>query len=234
MSKLWAAYLYSDDISITRSNPDWLYLSLRSVINTVDKVIIINGNQDGPSKAFTETIKKFASEKIDVIWKTYPLTDTHRNEYLKYIPKDDWVLVINADEILGDDGNVLKDVMTEGPGECYNLGMHCYIYNLNSEDAKKQNYFENTRFFKNKVGIKYTNSILEGFRKYYSLNQPKLFNYNLAKDMLNFNVKMKEAMEKTQDKASIRLLKHSIFFGTYPTIQSTVQHPKVIREWFLD
>jgi 2-polyprenyl-3-methyl-5-hydroxy-6-metoxy-1,4-benzoquinol methylase len=80
-----------------------------------------------------------------------------RNFYLNYIRKEfknDWCLVIDADEVVENLNEVKKFIQTANPG-LYSIHMRHFIHNLGYEDAMVPKHFALNRLFKIDEADKY-------------------------------------------------------------------------------
>lgn len=234
-SRLWAAYIHQDDT-------DWLELSIKSVIDVVDQIIIIDGGTRDFEK-FRNMIDKFDSDKILVVYKKYPGTDFQRNEYLKFIPLNDWVLVLDADEIVSDNTkDVIRDVIKNTDEVAFDIRMHHMIYNFVFEDATREKHYVPRRLFKRTKKLFYPNlkhCVLEGLEKEpIKLDAFQIYHYSLAKGMMKVKKKNDDDMAKERIPQHtdnfLRQWRDSLFFGEYPIKPfNKEKHPRVIREWFM-
>jgi len=229
MVEISAAYIIENE-----ANPVFK-ASLESILSIADEVIIIDG---GSTDGTLELIDSFHSKKIKVIYKKF-LHDSlgadgiQRNEYLKYVTKD-WVLVIDADEVLGDNGFMLKKIAEENSFDAYDLRMVHFVDNLAFVDATKEEHLVTRRFFKNKPGLKYPekeHAILEGYSNPGVITDVTLFHYGFTfgvwKNLKKYRMNLKKSNyspEWLRDWIDSRLL------GKYPSKPFEGEHPMPIKE----
>ncbi|MFB6089004.1 MAG: glycosyltransferase family 2 protein [Candidatus Aenigmatarchaeota archaeon] len=237
--KIWAAYIFADNTSFNRTDADWLDVSLENVFNEVDSILIIDGCG---SKLLNQVVDKWnqKEKKIITIYNKYPGTDAQRNMYLDFIPKGDWILVVDCDEVISDNaGRFLKEIVKNGPTDVYDLRTHHFVYNLAFEDTSAEKHYTRARFFKNKEGLYYPESKhapLQGYNKSARIDQIRIYHYSLAKQMLPIykkfvhDVKAKGGFPRQHS----YLWKNNIFSGSYPMKKANIQHPKPIRKMIAD
>ena len=103
MSMLWACYIVYNDI-------DYIRASLSTIIHHVDHIILVDGrfayypgsspvSTDGTLKVIKEFKKKYPYRIKFVKGKVYPDEPTKRNVYLDMVPENDWIWIIDGDEI---------------------------------------------------------------------------------------------------------------------------------------
>ena len=170
--KLSACYIVEEENNI------FFVMSLKSVLNSniFDEIIIIDNSHDGT----LELIDSFNDRRIKVIHNRFQheskgANGRQRNEYLKWVTGD-WVLVLDADEILSDDAYKLREYAESGKFNVYDIKMLHFIYSLKWVDAtsagnplvKDENHVHRVlhRFFKMTPNVFYPeleHPVLSGF-----------------------------------------------------------------------
>ena len=149
---------------IFNENNIFFRASLKSALEIADEIIIIDG---GSTDGTLELIDNYKDGRIKVIHKKYDedkgANGKQRNEYLKYATGD-WILVLDADEIIDDYGFLLKEIMKDSKFDVYNIKMVHFIENFSKIDATlagspqfdpSYTHFVMRRFFRNKQGLYY-------------------------------------------------------------------------------
>lgn len=157
--KLTIAYIVYNENNI------FFRASLKSALEIADEIIIIDGRStDGT----LELIDSFNDSRIKVIQKRYEhenigANGKQRNEYLKYATGD-FILVLDADEIIDDYGFLLKEIMKDSKFDVYNVKMVHFIENFSKVDATlagspqfdpTYKHYVMRRFFRNNKGFYY-------------------------------------------------------------------------------
>jgi len=149
---------------IENENNDFFKMSLKSINSIADEIIIIDG---GSTDGTLEYLNSLNDSRIKIINEPYRHTyrgadGYQRNQYLKHATGD-WILVLDADEIIDDGVSLLKQYM-EGPIDVYDVKMIHFFYNFGMVDASfagqphyDANYINYVprRFFRNKEGLYY-------------------------------------------------------------------------------
>ena len=164
--------------------------SLESVIDRFDEVIVIDGGSDDGT---LELLDKYDRPNLRIIHKKWVGSDgLQREQYLKYA-KGDWILVIDADEVLSDNGVELYNLAMKADEkgvECFAIHMYHFFYHLGLVDSstgghlpRDDNYehYVPGRFFKNKKGIYYEyteHTIIRGHKSMEKTNAVTLFHYS--------------------------------------------------------
>lgn len=210
--------------------------SLESVINIADEIIVIDGHStDGT----LDLIDSFHSSKIQVISKKYrnelkEANGMQRNEYLKYVTSD-WVLVLDADEVLGDNGFLLEKLGEEKGKDLYDVHMEHFVWNLSLVDSSREHHFVMRRFFRNVPGLKYREAehgILSGSNNLGGITEVTIYHYGYTKGIWDVLKKYNTHKTKSDVHSSDFLegWKTGHLFGTYPVRPFKGEHPAPIKE----
>ena len=210
--------------------------SIESVINIADRITIIDGfSTDGT----LDLIDSFHSSKIQVISKKFrhelkEAVGMQRNEYLKYVSCD-WVLVLDADEVLGDNGFLLTKLGEEKGEELYDIRMEHFVWNLSLVDSSHENHFVMRRFFRNIPGLKYREAehgILGGSEKIGGITEVTIYHYGYTKGIWDVLKKYKTHKVKSDvhSKDFLEKWKNEHLFGLYPVKPFRGEHPAPIKE----
>jgi len=228
---------------ITLNDKFWLELSLKSVLRFVDKVIIIDG---GSTDGTLEMIQKLNDERITVISSLfrhdYKGADGYqRNIYLKWLKENCmgwWNLTIDSDEVMSDNGYLLKDVLTSSEHTYYDIHMEHFILHFKLIDATVSKHFVQRRLFKVTDELHYPekeHNVLEGVvGEEGKMEDITLFHYGYTRGVENIITKFDKHMKKStmHNTGFLQDWKNKHILGTYPTSVFTGQHPRIVREVF--
>jgi len=148
MNKLIAGVMGQDCIK-------FLPMCLKSLENA-DRIIYIDG---GSKDGSVECAKKYGVEIIENEWdpEDKQMNGKQRNFYLRYLKnkyKDDWCLVLDADEVC-EDINKIKEFIQTAQDGLYLVKMRHFIGDLGHEDATQQTHYVPNRLFKINNAITY-------------------------------------------------------------------------------
>lgn len=230
MPELSVAYIVENE------NNALFKASLQSVLPIADEVIIIDG---GSTDGTLELIDSFHTKKIKVIHKRYlhewkSADGAQRNEYLKWVTKE-WVLVLDADEVLSDNGFLLKELGPSKGCNAYDVQMVHFIGNLDCIDATVPVHFVPRRFFRNKPGLKYPeveHTILTECEPIGAINEVIIYHYGYTKGIWNILKKYHNHVKKSNmhPKEFLKWWKDAHLHGTYPVAPFVGEHPQPIKE----
>lgn len=217
---------------------------LESVIDKFDEVVVIDGGSDDGT---LELLDKFDRPNLKIIHKKWHGSDGfQRNQYLKYV-KGDWVLVIDADEVLGDNGVELYNLAKEAEEkkiDAFDIHMIHFMWHLGLCDAstggnlpKNENYkhFCPRRFFKNKPNLWYEHGehvLLQGVKNSINTERVTLYHYSDCRGLFikvipQSNIDFKRS--NIHNKEYMKWWRDSRLFGFYPVKKFTGTHPSSIR-----
>lgn len=228
--KLSIAYI------IENENNEFFRMSLKSVLPIADEIVVVDG---GSTDKTFELIDSFHNDKIKIIHKPYFHDDKganglQRDEYLKWVTGD-WVLVLDGDEILDDNGFKLKEIYannTEGI-EVFSINMVHFIGNLSKRDASVNGgpdldpnwkHYVLRRFFKRTPKLSYPHvehPILEGFQgKESTISDVSIYHMGYLKGMDDIVAKYKNHMAKSNihNPEFLRWWKNAHLLGQYPVV----------------
>jgi glycosyltransferase involved in cell wall biosynthesis len=226
--KLSIAYI------IENEENEFFRMSLKSVLPIADEIVIIDGGSiDGTFKLLDE----FKDERIKVIHKPYLHNDKganglQREEYLKWVTGD-WVLVLDGDEILSDNGFLLKEVYANNKEgiDVYSVQMVHFIGNLSKRDATfggtpqlSPNYKHHVprRFFRRTPNLSYPHvehPTLEGFPgKESNIDDVIIYHMGYLKGLDDIIAKYKNHLTKSNihNPEFLKWWKNAHLLGQYP------------------
>ena len=200
---------------ITKNEEKFLEQCLSSVKNIVDEIVIVDTGSTDKTK---EIAKKFNAKIYDFKW----IEDfsAARNESLKYATKD-WVLVLDADEVLSDNSFKLKDMIQSNPFDVYNIEMIHFIWNLSLIDNTYPQHYVNYRMFKVTDKLFYDeveHPLLKGWTNLGQTNEVKIFHFGYIKGIPDIVKKYNNHVRKSNihNREFLDQWKLWHVFGGYP------------------
>ena len=132
---------------------DTIKMCLESVKDSDEIIYLDGGSTDNTIKIVEETNSNINYMQNNFDKSNPNAISIQRNFYLEYIKKyyqDYWCLVLDADEVLDDNGiTKLREFINEAPlHNIYSIKMRHLMYTLGLEDATKKFHFVPNRFFK--------------------------------------------------------------------------------------
>ena len=144
---------------------DTIGMCLESVKDSDEVVYLDGGSTDETIGIFSNFLPSQEGSKSTFIVNIFDKEDSNaiskqRNFYLNYLKENysenDWVLVLDADEVLDTNGiNKLKEYIKSGMSDIYSIKMRHLMNNLVFEDSTKPFHFVPNRLFKLSSAIKY-------------------------------------------------------------------------------
>lgn len=152
----------------------------------------------------------------------------------------DWVLSMDADEVLDDNAALIRKAVEESGGvECFSLRGRHYINHLAQEDATVAQHIWAFRLFRNHGGIRYPEGTMhglpQGFRTHAVLEPVFIHHYGYVRNqcfnLQRFENNMRKLEMHTPDAMRGWLKSHVA--GNYAVQPvSTKLHPSFIRKKF--
>ncbi len=237
---------------MTENDCDWLELSIKSVVDIVDKVYVIYSPTDADN---TEEMVKQFGDKIELIKSQYAheslgADGMQRNKYLEVLKEkemDSWCLVLDSDEVVDDRfesfvNNIKKSKLET---QCIgNIRMVHMFGNFATEDNQAPIHYVPRRLFKVCPTLKYTNAehsmlYTEG-EEYPIVNVDEfvIFHFSDVKHMMGLKKKYKNQLSKSEihTPGYLRWWYESRLYGYYPTGPFPPhQLPNIVKkEFFID
>ena len=230
---------------------DYIELSLRSVMNFADAIIVV----DGGSKDNTlNIIDQLSDERFTILKNSYDKFDPgmdgkQRNVYLNHVKKyyeGWWCLVVDADEVVGDTGVLLRETLKTKDRQGYKVAsprMEHFIYDLNKVDATAEKHFCPCRIFKIEKGLSYPNikhTILkinnEDFDTSYGFNCETitLFHLGYLRGIFKVMQRFRDNLNNSpiHDENFLNNWKSAHISGQYPVKKYFGPYPRTLRKYF--
>lgn len=240
MTTLSVCYIVLDEA-------EFIEASIKSVIDFVDEVVIVDG---GSTDGTLEIIDSFKNKKIKVIHQKWNNDfGIQRNNALAYATGD-YVLQLDSDEILADNGFLLKEIIEKNPNiDVFDIEYIHFIRDLGHIDATVPVHIGVNRLFK-RQGTAYTRHLHElaenlnwtkdehGNVKKGFINQVKLFHLGYLKGITTIAKKYQMNLQNkspVHTKEYLRQWRNAHCFGKYPVKEidpATFGYPEPIIELF--
>jgi len=143
---------------ISLDSEEWIDLTLQSIIDVVDEIIIVDG---GSTDRTLEIIDSFDNNKIKVFHRKWNDDWGDQRQFALDNATGDWILQIDTDEILDDSGFQLRDLAESDTTDCYNLQYIHFIRDFGHIDTTVPTHIGLHRFFKKLLSVKYPNGMHE-------------------------------------------------------------------------
>jgi len=225
---------------IIENDEDVFKLSYDSIKDVADEIVIIDGNKENLYDRYLDV--------RHCLHKPYPHKDKgangmQRNKYLDYVKahfKDDWCLVLDADEIV-DQPHMIKNViqqLEEKEIDCCDIWMRHFVNTLGTEDATVETHYVNHRLFKITKNLKYPeveHPLLQGWKKLARTTQFCIYHLGYAREMLRLKKKYDNHLEKSNIHTPQYLEDwyHRHLFGEFPVKKvDTLTLPDNIKKAF--
>lgn len=228
-------------------------LSLKSIYQHVDKIIIVydTTSRDDTIISLTQWKSKLG-DKLEIIPREYEhsyevksANSDARNFYLDYLKKnhlDDWCLVLDADEVAGDNIKYLKSFLEDQKEDTIiSPKMIHFIQDLGHEDSTQEEHYVPNRLFKVNEDLFYPTGehpvlISKDTKKLY-FRLPQLIIYHLAycREMFYIRERYSNHLNKSEMHTSDFLWNwyHSHLRGQYPKKELDINTlPQVMKDFF--
>ena len=214
---------------ICENNNDLFFrMSLDSTLGFADKWVIIDG---GSTDGTIEMVNGWAKENnlvddVTIISKSYKhdfkgADGNQRNQYLKFVADEDWILVLDTDELLSDNGILLKDYALREDFDVFDIQMVHFIYSLGLVDSTLDKHFVNRRFFKKKNGLCYDeveHPILKTNSSIGKVDDVIIWHLGYVRHLIGILRKYDNNLQKSNihNKDFLKMWKDTHLMGTYP------------------
>lgn len=193
---------------ITENDCDWLELSIKSVVDVVDKIYVIYSPTLGDK---TPSMLKQFGDKVDLTVVQYPHNSkgadgTQRNEYLKILKEREmgsWCLVLDSDEAVDHPEKIKPFLETQSKDmAAFSVKMRHLIRSLGHEDYTAEVHLVPLRLFRVSEELFYDaveHPVLKLDDKKYVGNTDcvTIFHFGMAKELLEVLRKYKNNLEKS-------------------------------------
>jgi len=248
MNKLIVCYMIEND-------DDVFELSYNSIKDVADEIVIIDGNQysltngspatiEKPKYCWVNSINKNATILLSPYPHSYKGADgKQRNEYLEYIKqhfKDDWCLVVDADEVIEYPEQIKPTIeyLEKNNIDCASIRMRHLINNFGQEDSTLEKHYVPCRLFKITDKLKYPeveHNVLQGWLKCAQVDSFINWHLGYCREVFRLKKKYLNHCEKSNihNAHFLEWWYHAHLFGEYPI--KKVNHeelPKIIKEYF--
>lgn len=231
---------------------NFIQSSMKSLLTFIDFILFIDG---GSTDNTLEKIRELNDERIEILKIPYEhwsseANGNQRNNALNFLKEkfkdeeDIWVLRIDPDEVLDDNGWRLKQLIEYGNRfgiDAFHLKMEHCIWNLGLIDATRPEHFVPFGFFKLNKSLIYPNvehPVLCGVKgKIENSDICTLWHFRECLQLFEFEKKFQNNFEKSNMHTQEELLKwyYMMILGTYPTrkLDNVDRLPNSIKERFL-
>lgn len=233
---------------IAENEKDWIKLSLSSIIDIVDKVIIVDSGSSDNTKQIAKQLCKSHNKEliwIDHIRANLPSDDgLQRNVYVDYLKKHhlgDWAIVIDADEVWSGEIDKLRGLLertSKNNIECFDLKTVHLIGDLGHCDDTRQVHWTKNRIFKVKSNIFYPKTehgYIQGFDNSFGIEEITMYHFAHARHIfywLDKHIQMKAKSEIHNEEAQ-KWWYYNHLLGQYPKKHlDPTALPKVIKDKF--
>jgi len=225
---------------------DYVAMALSSVMGWADKIVIV----DGGSKDNTiEVVERLKDERFIILSNPYDKGDLgmdgkQRNVYLQYVQQHCvgwWCLVIDADEVVSDNGYTLKTTLDVMQKNGYNVAsphMEHFVYSLKHVDNTMEKHHVPNRLFQIQEGLHYPevehNILQVPDAKGYNCDSITIFHLGYIRGLFDVMVRYKKNLAKSNihDEQFLTSWKNSHILGHYPVRVYEGEYPRAIREYF--
>ena len=135
-------------IILTSKHEEFIDLTIDSVLNFADRILVV-GN---PNKETRKKILSPKNKKVELYWRDWDKSyGKARNFALDKIKQNEWILSLDADEVLNDYGFMIKEIIDDKT-RCnnYNVEYIHFIRCFTNIDATTEKHIGIRRLFKNK------------------------------------------------------------------------------------
>jgi 2-polyprenyl-3-methyl-5-hydroxy-6-metoxy-1,4-benzoquinol methylase len=230
--------------------PEWLRLSLSSVIDIADKVVFIWGTEDVKTLAVLEEFKTKYPDKLMIIARRYEheligANGRARGAYLKILQEQfdgNFALVLDPDEVVDNLARLKEDIKVM-PNGIYNVKMRHTIRTLMDEDSTLDKHWCPGRLFSINKDLFYPESehpVLSSEVACDVMNYDKIciWHFAYSKDMIEIKKKY-DTHRKKSEIHSLSFLRQwyaQHILGLYPTkkIDTNALPPVIIKHFELE
>ncbi len=226
-------------IILSSNHEEFIDLTIDSVLNFADRILVI-GN---PNKETRKRILKSKNRKVELHWRNWDGSyGKARNFGLGKIKQNEWILSLDADEVLNDYGFMVKEIINEKLKiNNYNIEYIHFIRDFGHIDSTTEKHIGIKRLFKNK-NVQYKTEVHElpfspDFIETGMLKNIKIYHLGYLKGIDTITNKFKMNLNKSHihSKEFLYKWKDMHLFGKYPVkeIEADNIHSRIIKKAFL-
>jgi hypothetical protein len=225
---------------------NFLDMCFSSVLNS-EKIVFCWGEEDNKTMEKYKEWKLKYPNKFELISLKYNKEDKRqngitRNFYLNYLKTNypnDWVLCLDADEVV-EDYDKLRNFVNNAPEGVYSVSMRHFIGDLGHEDATNKEHYVLNRLFKISEADKYPEVehpvlIPKDLNKQYQTKATTIWHLSYIPNLFEFKKKYENHLAKSNMHTPAYLMNwyYSHLFGTYPKSQvNPIDIPETILNHF--
>lgn len=210
---------------------------IESALGICDEVIIV----DGGSNDTYFISEHFPQNNVKVIFKKWSCPESYTNQrnYGLQFCKGDYVLNLDADEILGDEKYLIKQFISDNPDvDCFDIqGVH-FIYNLKMIDATLDKHVWLNRIFKNADFIRYPpnrmHGLAIGWKSKKLIPGVHIFHLGYVKHLIKKMISIEETNSERREMHPVEYLRwyrKTMLSGNYPVREFDLKYPNKLKEW---
>lgn len=231
----------SANILAYNENNDFFRACLKKLELFCDEIVVVVDTRttDGTEKMVLEypKVKVYPFKWIDE--KSY----TDAKNFGISMCSNDWILELDADEVITDNYKILLDVLETSDVDCYSLISEHFIYHLALRDATFTPHIHSFRLHKKYIKYRPEHTMHgtpippDGkYKTIGNLSTPIIFHYGYCKNLLGIAKRYRENLKHKEMHTKEHLTQwvnhHAL--GTYPVqIFNYHTHPREIKELFI-
>lgn len=225
---------------IVLNEEEFIEASIKSVLDWADEVIVVDG---GSKDGTLEIIDSFKNNKIKVFHKKWANDFGSQRNYALSFATSDFVLQLDSDEVIGDNGFLIKEILTKNPNlPVYDMEYIHFIRDLGHIDATLEKHIGVNRVFK-REGTSYKRHLHElaenpSWTSKGLIDMVKIYHLGYLKNITTISKKYKMNLERKSPihtKEYLQTWRNLHLFGKYPVRAidpNTFEWPTPIVELF--
>lgn len=222
---------------ICSKNEPFIHLTLESLVGVVDEVVIV-GDPNHETLKLINLAEKFRDYNVMLIWRDWNGNYGDARQKCIDMLETDWILQIDADEVLGDNGYLLKEYVKKGI-DVFDFKYEHFIWNLGWLDSTVEEHYGINRFFFNK-NVKYKKQLHEfaesdSWKKKDKISDIIIWHLGYIKGINEVRNKFHMNMNnpnRVHDKEFLIQWNESHVLGTYKVKKFEGEYPASIKRWF--
>ena len=231
---------------LAENEEDWISLSLGSIINIVDKVVLVDSGSSDNTIKKAHAICHLKNKEFKLIKherKNLPSDDgAQRQAYLDYLKKEhmgDWVIVIDADEVWSGEIDRLRGLLKQTKLDCFDLKTIHLIGDIGHCDNTRPEHWTLKRIFKVKPNIFYPQTehgCIQGHNYIGRIVEITMFHFAHARHAFYWLKKRNNMKAKSEihNNTARKWWYYNHLFGDYPRKKLDPNDlPKIIKDKFM-